>query len=1526
MSSIDERIVQMQFDNKQFESGIKQSTDSLAGLQKSLNMTGATKGLEELDAAGKRIDLSHVSNGIDNIASKLSTLSVIGVAALATIASKAASVGQSLYNSLQTAPIAEGFADYNRKLTSVQTIMNATGQSIEVVSGYFKELDTYADKTIYNLDDMTGAFAKFTNAGVGMEASVPAIKGIANMVALAGQGADAASIAMYNLSQSIAGGFLTTTDYRSLNLANVATAEWKDNMVAAAVAAGKLEDVGGGAYKIVGGSADRAYDSAALFNEALSEGWASADVLLGVLGDYGDETTDIGKKALAAAQDVKSMSMMIETLKATAGTGWTDTFEILVGNLEEAKALFGPLTKVIGGFLDAQAEARNSLLQSWKDEGGRTAAIDAVKNAFAALMAIVTPIKEAFREVFPPSTGKGLADITKAVRDFTAMLIISEDAQERLKAVAKGFFTVLKFGFDIIGGLVSVLGFLGSALFKMGAAVLGLLVPIIDFFRTLVEGGDQTQEVQDNIDTLGKAFEWLNTYAIAPLVAGLEWLREAFDKLLKGDPTIFANKVKDAFGPLIQLGGDVQDNWSKVGQFLKGAWEFVKPLVDAVGRVIEDLKSGFSSAMEDVDVDTILAAINTGFLALIVLSVKKYFDQASGFLESFTGMFDGLKGALKGMQNELNSKALINIAIAIGLLALALLALSNVNPDNIGAAVTAMALMTGVLMGALSFLTQTMKDFDFAKMLGVSVILILLSVSINILALAVVKLASLSWQQLLLGLGALVVILGALVGAVYLLSMVKNDLPLVAVAMISLATAILGLSTAVLILGNMPFEQLLQGMVALGLLLVGLVGAIMLLSINNTATFAAAAALLAISGAILVLVGAVALLGLIPMAVLVQGMTALAIMLALLVGAILLLSVNNAATFAAAAALLAMAFAVNILVGAIALLGAMPMEVLIQGLAALAITLGLLVVAMYLMTGSLVGAAATLVVAAALIVLAVAIMMLGSMPMDMLIQGLVGLVAAIVAMAVITLILTPIIPLMFLVGVALAAAGVGVLLMAMAMVVFSLGLLLFGPAATLASAGLEVLAATMMKVGEAVPAFLAVGAGLLVFGAGALVAGIGVAVLGAALLLLGTGLALVGAVGIIGVTALSAIVKGVVKLIDQALPMLAVAGSLTALGAALVVLGAGALLAGAGMMLVGIGLLMVGTGAVVGAAGMNLMSKAVEKMAPRAEEMGMLAKAIEKLGSAASKAGDSSSSAASGLKSLGSAASGSAEKVNAMALLVALSLQQMIMVVGLTQVAFIQMTTAAVASMLTFKMGVSSSALAVVGTMSAMVAGMISTVVGGLLAGRGSMYNAGSSIGSAIVEGMRDGLNGGSYLVTAAAKRVAQEALAASKRALGVASPSKEYFKIGAWSDEGLADGIDENSDMVVTSAYNVGREAVKALQESMKSISSVMDSDADFNPTITPVMDLTNIEKNAALINSMLKPAPISVDTSYASAAAIAESNREQQAAASEADTSGTPTVQFVQNNTSPKALSSAEIYRNTKNQLSIAKGVLTT
>ena len=441
-TTIDQRIIEMQLDNRNFETNAKNSMNTLSNLNNSLNLKSGVAGFESLNSAIRNTDISGFGGAVESVTAKFSALQVMGVTALMNITNSAINTGKRLVSSLTIDPISDGYADYNRKLTSVQTIMNATGKGIDVVNGYFSELDEYADKTIYNLDDMTSAFAKFTNAGVDMEKSVPAIKGIANMTALAGQDSRAAQIAMYNLSQSIAGGFLTTMDYKSLNLANIATSEWKDNMIKAAIAAGTVKKEANGMYSAMGSKA--VYNKNELFSEGLTKAqWATTDIMLKVLGDYGDVNTKIGKKAQSAAQDVKSYGMMMETLKSSVGTGWTDTFEIIIGDLNESKKLFTALTNTLDGILKSITNARNNLLKGWKDLGGRNDLIDSFKNIYEGFRSIINPLREVFKEIFPPMTAEKLANMTKSFKEFTSHLKLNDETTGRLKRTFKGFLSVI---------------------------------------------------------------------------------------------------------------------------------------------------------------------------------------------------------------------------------------------------------------------------------------------------------------------------------------------------------------------------------------------------------------------------------------------------------------------------------------------------------------------------------------------------------------------------------------------------------------------------------------------------------------------------------------------------------------------------------------------------------------------------------------------------------------------------------------------------------------------------------------------------------------------------------------------------------------------------------------------------------------------------------------------------------------------------------------------------------------------------
>lgn len=357
--TVDERVVSMQFDNKNFEQNARTSMSTLDKLKQKLNLSGAAKGLNEVHAASKKINFSEMENAayksgfhIQDI--WLKTASVIEY----QVAGKIVNAAKNMLNALTVAPVGDGFKEYEMTLNAVQTTMAGTGKTAEEVEKELKKLDEYADKTVYSTADMLNNLPKFTNAGVELEQATKAMIGIANATALAGGDAGKASIAFYNLGQAIGTGYLTRMDYNSINNAGIATMEWKNAMVEAAIAQGTLTKVGEDAYQ----AGNKTLTLQQLFIDGLQEQWATTDVMMKVFGDYGDETTAIGEKAYSAAQDIKTFTMMMDSLKATAGTGWKDTWQIIFGGLDEAKEFWTGLTNFISNIITTLDDWRNTFL------------------------------------------------------------------------------------------------------------------------------------------------------------------------------------------------------------------------------------------------------------------------------------------------------------------------------------------------------------------------------------------------------------------------------------------------------------------------------------------------------------------------------------------------------------------------------------------------------------------------------------------------------------------------------------------------------------------------------------------------------------------------------------------------------------------------------------------------------------------------------------------------------------------------------------------------------------------------------------------------------------------------------------------------------------------------------------------------------------------------------------------------------------------------------------------------------------
>ena len=367
--TVDQRVVEMRFDNSNFEKNVQTSMTTLEKFKKSLNFSGASKGLENINEAAKNNNMHVLGNAVESVGVKFSALQVAGVTAMTRLTNHVIDSGTRMIKALTIDPVKTGFNEYELKMGSIQTIMASTGESLSTVNQYLNELNEYSDKTIYSFSDMTTNIGKFTNAGVKLEDAVLAIKGVSNEAAVSGANANEASHAMYNFAQALSAGYVKLIDWKSIENANMATVEFKEQLIQSALSVGTLTKTTDGMYKTLDGTVISATRN---FNESLQDQWMTTDVLIKTLKNYADETTAIGKKAYASAQDVKTFSMMCDTLKEAAQSGWAQTWEIIFGDFNEGKKLWTSIANTVGGLIDKMSQARNTMLSKvfnspWED-------------------------------------------------------------------------------------------------------------------------------------------------------------------------------------------------------------------------------------------------------------------------------------------------------------------------------------------------------------------------------------------------------------------------------------------------------------------------------------------------------------------------------------------------------------------------------------------------------------------------------------------------------------------------------------------------------------------------------------------------------------------------------------------------------------------------------------------------------------------------------------------------------------------------------------------------------------------------------------------------------------------------------------------------------------------------------------------------------------------------------------------------------------------------------------------------------
>lgn len=845
-TTVDERVVEMRFDNKQFEQNIQTSLSSIDKLKRSLNLEGAAKGLETVNDAAQKCNMSPLTNAVETVRVRFSALEVMAITALQNITNSALAAGKNLVSAFTVDPIKSGFEEYETQINAVQTILANTsskGTTLDQVNNALDELNHYADMTIYNFTEMTRNIGTFTAAGVDLDTSVAAIKGIANLAAVSGSNSQQASTAMYQLSQALAAGTVKLQDWNSVVNAGMGGQVFQDALKETA--------------KVHGIAIDEMIKDEGSFRETLSKGWLTSDILTETLAKFtGDLNEDqlrtmgyaddqiksimeMGKTANDAATKVKTFTQLFDTLKEAAQSGWTQSWEIIVGDFEEAKELLTEVSDTFSAVINASADARNKMLQDWKDLGGRTMMIEAVKNVFEGLVSVAKPVREAFNEIFPPMTGKQLAEITERIRDLTAKFKMGEESSKNLKNTFKGVFAVL----DIVGqafkavaggvgeliglfipagnGVLSLTGSFGEYLVKLDETVkktdvfgkaVSTVVDIVNTAITFVKTAGE--KVKEFGKAAGEKFDF----------PGFElfhsFLERVHDRMAQiGDG---AGKMKSGVIVAFEMMGEALEK-CKFLKVMEALWTAVKVIAGGIADAVGTMMGTLAEKLGNADFSGVLDILNSIAVGGIALSVSKFLKSVTepleglnGVLEGVTGILDGVRGCFEAYQTNLKAGTLLKIGAAIALLAGSIVAISLIDSDKLSASLGAITVLFANLLGAMAIFNKISSDTG--KVSKACTAMIAMSVAVSILAGALKKVSDLDWGELARGLVGIAGLTTIVVASSKAMASSQKQVMKGATSLIIFGAAIKILASACEDLSKLQWDELGRGLTGVGVL------------------------------------------------------------------------------------------------------------------------------------------------------------------------------------------------------------------------------------------------------------------------------------------------------------------------------------------------------------------------------------------------------------------------------------------------------------------------------------------------------------------------------------------------------------------------------------------------------------------------------------------------------------------------------------------------------------------------------------
>lgn len=989
----------MKLENENFESNARQSLSTFQKLKnafsntKGANLDEAANGMTKLGGAVKGLGLEKVSGALDTVSSKFSALGVMGATALMNITNRAINAGLALTKSLTVAPIMDGFREYETKMGSIQTILANTakdGTNLKQVNAVLDDLNTYADKTIYNFAEMTRNIGTFTAAGVKLEPAKQSIKGIANLAALSGSNSQQASTAMYQLSQAMAAGTVHLQDWNSVVNAGMGGQLFQDALKETA--------------RTHGIAVDDMIKKQGSFRESLQEGWLTSEVLTETLQKFTGELSDAqlkqmgysdeqikqiqktAKMAVDAATKVRTFTQLMDTAKEAVGSGFAQAWQYLIGDFEKAT---DRLTKVSQGFEALTNKAMGPFLEKLEFLN-KSGYIDVMWDTFfdiaSSIGKVLSSIGSAFKEIFPPSTGMQWAQMIMKFKAFAVHLRPSEAGLKNLKDTFKGFFSVLKLG-------VNIVKMVGSFLLKLipgnlSGDILSLTGKFGRFLTKITDSGNKLSGLKGILDSVAGGF----------------------------------HKFYDAISNVVR----------GLSDFAQGSGVISKVL-ENLGKVLGRIWEGIKNTLGKIDLGDLA---NASFVTSLFMISKKVSGLLDSLKDNFKGLFDDignivgedsifakLGDTLEAFQSQVKSKVIMQIAIALGILTAALVILANVDMAKLAKGLTALGLGLGEMVLATKYLSK-IEGGKFRQTLANIPAMIAIASSLVLVAISLRILSGIEPGRLLPAVIAMSAVMAELVVAAKVMSKVRLK-RVKAGALIGIAISMVILVKALQPLTEYRPAELVKSITAMGAVMAEL--AIFAKIASNTKLGpGSAVGVLGVAAALLIMTHALDKIKGIDTRGLIKGLGTIAVLLGEI--AIFAKVTSGSHMISAGAGLMAIATGLSIMMVPLKVLAGMSLKELAKSLGGLAIVIGELTLAANLIgPQGLVAGASIAAMAAGVILLAPALLMLSAMSWEGIGKGLITVAGAFTVLGVAGAVLGPVAPAMLAVAGALGILGAAVL-------------------------------------------------------------------------------------------------------------------------------------------------------------------------------------------------------------------------------------------------------------------------------------------------------------------------------------------------------------------------------------------------------------------------------------------------------------------------------------------------------------------